>query len=160
MSTNPADADLRPLADPPSAAAAATTGPVPANPGSASAGGERDVDPPGRLAYPSLARWVGDYLAPTLRRERRQDQAWCPQWWRHAEAISRLEALWRAWESLRQDGTVGMSVWWRDHADYHLRLLLDGREGPFTRCRGEHGGENPPLAVEEPPEEWFGAARG
>ena len=47
-------------------------------------------------------------------------RTWCPEWWRHAEAPSRLEALWRAWEHLRLDPATGMSVWFRDHADHHM----------------------------------------
>lgn len=145
MSTDPADAELAALADP-------------APPASADrqvvTAADRPVNEP---MYPSLPRWVADWLAPTLRRPDRQEQAWCPQWWRHAEAICRLEALWRSWERLRLDGTVGMSVWWRDHADYHLRQLCDGREGPFAKCRGAHKGESPPLPVEEPPPGWFGS---
>ncbi len=25
---------------------------------------------------------------------------WCPQWWRPPKAVSRVESLWRAWETL------------------------------------------------------------
>ncbi|MGV0111135.1 DUF4913 domain-containing protein [Arthrobacter sp. CP30] len=32
-------------------------------------------------------------------------------------AVSRLNALWRAWETLRLDPGTGMSDWWRIHAD-------------------------------------------
>lgn len=105
--------------------------------------------------FPTLARWVADWLAPMIRRPDRQDQAWCPEWWRHPEAIARLEALWRAWEALRLDDVTGMSVWWRDHADHHLPHLFDNH-GPFSKCRGQHKRENPPLVVKEPPSGWFG----
>ena len=63
------------------------------------------------------------------------DRVWCPQWWRHAEAVARLEALWRAWEHLRQDAATGLSVWFRDHADHHMTILLDA-DGPFKGCDG------------------------
>lgn len=56
---------------------------------------------------------------------------WAADWWKYPEAISRLDALWRAWEALRLDGQFGMSVWWRDHADHHMRYLLDA-DGPFA----------------------------
>ena len=55
---------------------------------------------------------------------------WCPERWRHAEAIARLEAPWRAWEHLRLDPALGMSVWLRDHADHHMAVLL-GADGPL-----------------------------
>jgi hypothetical protein len=65
-------------------------------------------------------------------------RTWCPEWWRHAEAISRLEALWRVCEHLRLDPATGMSVWFRDHADHHMAVLLDS-EGPFKRCSVDKG---------------------
>ncbi|MGE3194624.1 MAG: DUF4913 domain-containing protein [Microbacteriaceae bacterium] len=59
---------------------------------------------------------------------------WAADWWRYPEAISRLDSLWRAWEALRLDGTFGMSVWWRDHADHHMRMLM-APDGPFATSR-------------------------
>ncbi len=51
-----------------------------------------------------------------------------------AEGIARLEALWRAWEFLRLDPHTGMSVWFRDHADHHMSVLLNA-DGPFKGCK-------------------------
>jgi hypothetical protein len=63
------------------------------------------------------------------------------EWWKHADAIARLEALWRAWEHLRQDPHAGMSVWFRDHADHHMEADAVARgPGPSAcerRCRLE-----------------------
>jgi hypothetical protein len=53
------------------------------------------------------------------------DRTWCAEWWRHTEAESRLEALWRSWEYLRVDPNLGISVWMRDHLDHHMAILLD-----------------------------------
>lgn len=77
---------------------------------------------------------------------------WCPQWWKHAEAISRLEALWRAWEFLRLDGTTGMGVWWRDNTDHHMSVLLS-TDGPFKGCTPDdgHRPKLAPLPCEQPP---------
>lgn len=33
--------------------------------------------------------------------------------------------------ALRQDPTTGISVWFRDHADHHMAVLLDPDSGPF-----------------------------
>lgn len=52
-------------------------------------------------------------------------------WWNYPEAVSWLDALWRAWEHLRLDRVTGAFVWWRDHADHHMRMLLDP-QGPFS----------------------------
>ena len=78
---------------------------------------------------------------------------WAAEWWKYPEAISRLDALWRAWEALRLEPTFGMSVWWRDHADHHMAVLLSP-EGPFAdaRDRSEPG---EPLPYKTPPDGMF-----
>ena len=58
---------------------------------------------------------------------------------------------------LRQDAATGMSVWWRDHADHHMAVLMDP-DGPFaTATEGEENkskrGE--PLPYVAPPEGMF-----
>jgi len=61
---------------------------------------------------------------------------WCPQWWAHAEALSRLEALWRTWEAARLDPLQGIAVWYRDFCDPQL-LVLFSPAGPFAQCTAE-----------------------
>ncbi len=103
------------------------------------------------LFYPHVAAFVEDRLVYLYARRLGQQFVWCPEWYRHAEALSRLDSLWRAWEHLRLDPALGMSVWWRDHADPNMRALLDP-DGPFAACRGQHSEYPiPPLPVEEPP---------
>jgi len=121
---------------------------------------EPEPEPP-QLVYGSVAQFVREKIAPTYRREVTEGYSrhWCPEWWRHGEAISRLEALWRAWEHLRLDPSTGMSVWWRDHADHHMEKLFDP-EGPFKACSvrdGHHRSDNgvPPLPCAEPPRPMF-----
>lgn len=112
-------------------------------------------DPPG-LYYLTLAEWVDEWLFPVYRRSvLGHDRVWCPQWWRHAEAVARLESLWRAWEHLRQDAATGLSVWFRDHADHHMTILLDA-DGPFKGC-DDHHSDRPldPLPHDPPPEGMF-----
>ena len=105
--------------------------PATPQPTRARAAGEAAVSEP---CYATLEDFVRELLAPMYRRTLDgTDRSWCPEWWRHAEAISRLDALWRAWEHLRLDPYTGMSVWFRDHADHHMAVLLDS-EGPFKRC--------------------------
>lgn len=86
--------------------------------------------------FSSVYQFVEEHLA--LIYARKWDHAgstrlWCPRWFEHAEAVSRLEAIWRAYESLRLDPTLGMSVWWRDHVDPHMNQLINP-EGPFEGC--------------------------
>lgn len=85
--------------------------------------------------YENADDWFRGWLLPTWRR--RGDLHWCAKWWLHAEAVSRIEAIWRAWEVLRLEA-LGPSVWWRDHADYHLAVLTSPG-GPFAGCNAEKG---------------------
>jgi uncharacterized protein DUF4913 len=114
---------------------------------------DEDGAPP-ELFYGTVEEFVREQLAPMYRRALdATHRTWCPQWWRHAEAISRLEALWRAWEHLRLDPATGMSIWFRDHADHHMAALLDS-DGPFKRCSPTKGhSERPlePLPLLDPP---------
>src|SRR5688500_12003035 len=97
------------------------------------------AEPPAELYYPPLDRFVTAQLAPMYRRQvDGRNRTWCPDWWRHAEAIARREAVWRAWEHLRLDPTTGISVWFRDHADHHMNVLLDP-DGPLKGCTPDKG---------------------
>lgn len=78
---------------------------------------------------------------------------WCAQWWEHVEAVSRLEALWQAFEILRLEPGVGPATWWRDYCDPTMAQLTDP-SGPFSQCKA---GDAPrhqlpnPLPVEAAP---------
>jgi Domain of unknown function (DUF4913) len=113
------------------------------------------AEPPG---YERLLDFVRDELAPLYQRSfEGRTRVWCPQWWRHPEAVARLAAVWQAWEHLRRDPTVGLSVWLRDHADYHVGVLLDP-DGPFKGCSPDRGHQDrlASLATDEPPSEATG----
>ncbi len=111
------------------------------------------------LYYPDVVAFVTEQLVPMYRRPLGgQGVTWCPEWWRHAEAIARLEALWRAWEHLRLDPATGMSVWFRDHADHHMAVLLSA-DGPFKGCKPKdgHGDRLDPFPLKPPPSGLFDA---
>jgi hypothetical protein len=76
---------------------------------------------------------VATVFCPTFVRRSTPTFRWCSQWWRHSEAISRLEALWRTWEALRLDPLFGMATWYRDHLDHQLATLT-AAAGPFADC--------------------------
>jgi hypothetical protein len=106
------------------------------------------------LVYPSVDLFVAHLIAPTwCRPVDGRHLTWCPSWWKHPEAIMRLEALWRSWEHLRMDPATGLSVWMLDHADRHMRILMDPDLGPFKGCHPErgHGDRLSPLPLSEPP---------
>lgn len=117
------------------------------------AAGEDEEKPP-ELVYGSVDEFVREYLRHVYRRQTSDHRVWAARWWEYDEAVIRLEALWRAWEHLRLDPSTGMSVWWRDHADHHMAVLMDP-EGPFAAAgRYQHeneGGKGAPLPYEAPP---------
>ncbi len=100
------------------------------------------------LAYPNCAVWLVEYLLPNYVRKA-GSHVWCSSWFEHPEAITRVEGLWRSWETMRWDGGTGMSVWWRDYADVHMQILLSP-DGPFFNCRIDHDLPEP-FALNAPP---------
>ncbi|GAA2502506.1 DUF4913 domain-containing protein [Terrabacter carboxydivorans] len=88
--------------------------------------------------YANVDEFVCGYLLPNWRLPCGSGGiTWCARWWEHAEAITRLEALWESWERSRIVEGVGMAVWWRDYADPHMAILTDAQSGPFTKCRAD-----------------------
>ncbi|MEV7562287.1 DUF4913 domain-containing protein [Streptomyces sp. NPDC089795] len=119
-----------------------------------SASGTPTPETKGELAefyFADVFIFVTDYLAAMIRRPLDGTSAtWCPSWWEHPEAGARLSALWLAWEHLRHDAALGMTTWWIQHADPHLKVLMDPRQGPFAACSPEGHAREPlgPLPVE------------
>lgn len=114
-------------------------------------------DPAPSLRYTTLDHFVRDFLVEALWVDvASSSRIWCPQWWRHAGAIIRLEALHRSFEELRKDPGVGMSSWLRDHADYHLAILMEPN-GPFKGCsiKGHDSERERFMPAEAPPPGFF-----
>lgn len=111
------------------------------------------ADPEAELYYGSVDEFVRLFICPVFRRnvgeEGRADFRWSARWWESAEAIVRLEALWRSWEHLRLDPATGISVWMRDHADHHLGVLMSPT-GPWALSR-DTSAPDQPLPYEPPP---------
>lgn len=108
-----------------------------------------------RLYYGSTAEFVREYLRHVYKRKIDGNRTfWSLRWWASDEAIARLEAMWLAWEHLRLDPATGPSVWWRDHADPHMAVLLSS-VGPFGKESQVRSGLDQPLPHEEPPDGLF-----
>jgi hypothetical protein len=107
-----------------------------------------------KSAFPDSATWVAQWLCPNLEREIKRTFEWCPSWWDHPEAVQRIEALWRAWETLRVEGGKAMNTWWVDHADPQLAQLCNPDTGPFGHCHTTHGRDIAPLVATDPPDDW------
>jgi len=94
-----------------------------------------DVPPP---AFGTVEDWVHTYFVPMFRRRLGGQYRWCARWWEHAEAVSRLRALWRTWEAMRLEPATGIADWYGSHLDHHLPVLL-GPDGPFCQCDSKTG---------------------
>ena len=109
------------------------------------------------LIFPDLPAFVSEYLVhhyarPVQAGAYDKEFTWCSSWWAHTEASSRLNALWRAWEALRLDETMGLADWWNNYADPTMRVLF-APKGPFQGCTAEsHKPANPSLPVVAAPE--------
>jgi len=111
--------------------------------------------PPPTLHYRSVDEFVRGLVVPVFRRNvgPRAEARWSARWWESAEAIMRLEAMWRSWEALRHDPATGISDWLKDHADHHLAVLMSPA-GPFARSQDEAKATDP-LPYEPPPDGLF-----
>lgn len=120
--------------------------------------GEGEQAPPKPL-FDDLEPWVTEYFAPIITRRLTKQLTWCPEWWKHAEVIARLRALWETWESARLAGGAEMSAWWYVHVDAHLAVIMDGETGPLSQCSpdGGHAGPPPTLPVIPAPADWWAA---
>jgi hypothetical protein len=91
-------------------------------------------------ALSQLAVWVGHFLLPVYGREVTSQAPWCPEWWRHKDAVALLYALWMAWFELSQPsaGLTGPAIWHRDHLAHTMAQLRDP-SGTFAGCKpGNH----------------------
>ena len=113
--------------------------------------------PPPQPVYDSVEDWVTSHFLPMFRRPLGGEFRWCAQWWRHAEAITRLTALWHSWEAMRLQPGTGIATWLRDHLDHQLPVLL-GRAGPFSQCSEDEHIEPRQAAAQPPPPGWWDPA--
>jgi hypothetical protein len=122
----------------------------PSRPSSPHGDGEEPAEP----YFTSLLQFVTEGFAPVYCRAISPTVRWCPRWWDHAEAIYRLEALWRTWELYRLEPRLGIASWLRDYLDPQLSALTSPA-GPFAQCTDERHSPIKPLRTDYPPEGYF-----
>lgn len=107
--------------------------------------GEEKIQPEDiELYYPNVDAFLHDFLLPSWRHTY-SGTKWCRDWYKHSEAVSRLDALWRSYEAMRVGDPTGMAVWWRDFADPTMASLTRP-EGTFAGCNPETG-QHQPLKI-------------
>ncbi len=104
--------------------------------------------------YGSVQDWVDRHFLLMYRRPLGGEYRWCAQWWRHAEAITRLTALWQSWEAMRLQPGTGMISWLRDCLDHQIPVLL-GRGGPFAACSEDEHIDPRAAQADPPPSGWW-----
>jgi len=115
---------------------------------------EQGKEEPRQPVYPGVTEWVTYQFLPMFRRPLGGEFRWCARWWEHAEAITRLTALWHSWEKLRLEPATGMATWLRDHLDHQLPILL-GRTGPFAQCTEDEHLPPRQATAEDAPRGWW-----
>ncbi len=116
-----------------------------------------DLTLPGTEAEPtvpffgSLLEFVVEHFGPVYARNTSPTVRWCASWWDHAEALYRLEALWRTWEHYRLEPRLGIASWLRDYLDPQLRELTSPT-GPFASCTADRHSPVKALRTNQPPE--------
>jgi hypothetical protein len=122
------------------------------------AGPAGDADKPApKPVYPDLDSWVRQHLAQVYSRRFGGALTWCAQWYRHPEAVSRLNAMWSEWEKAVAESTL--SSWWLYHADPHMNVLMSRDSGPFVACKPEKHVEMEKLPVgDSDPNLWHAEA--
>ncbi|WP_084562745.1 DUF4913 domain-containing protein [Corynebacterium aquilae] len=85
--------------------------------------------------YPSMFDFVMCELVSTYGQSLGRVPNWSAIWYRHPEAVRRLDALWRKFEKLRVDDPFSFrETFYHRHADYHMDRLMKP-EGVFSDCK-------------------------
>ena len=138
----------------PTVAAPEGATPADGNPGAVSLAPDSTHAEPPQPVYTVVEDWVNGYFLPMFRRTLGGEYRWCAQWWQHGEAISRITSLWHSWEVLRLQPGTGIGVWYRDHLDHQLPILM-GARGPFYQCSETTHREPHEAAAAEAPGDWW-----
>ena len=120
----------------------------------APAGGGATEQEPIVPFFGSLLEFVVEHFGPVYARNTSPTVRWCASWWDHAEAIYRLEALWRTWELYRLEPRLGIASWLRDYLDPQLRELTSPT-GPFASCTEDRHSPVKALRTNQPPEAYL-----
>jgi len=117
----------------------------------ATAGGGAAEEEPIVPFFGSLLEFVVEHFGPVYARNTSPTVRWCASWWDHAEALYRLEALWRTWELYRLEPRLGIASWLRDYLDPQLRELTSPT-GPFASCTADRHSPVKALRTNQLPE--------
>lgn len=96
---------------------------------------EKEATDDFQLVYQNSIDWFEQYWCYVYRRETStRAPLWCEAWWKHPEALTRIELMWRSWEAARQsDPMTGVAAWMVNIADPMMAQLFSP-DGTFKGC--------------------------
>jgi len=107
---------------------------------------QHNTGPDTKKVYDDVQSWVEGWFVHAYARSSAGWGHWCPEWWRHREAVSRLTALWQSWEAAQKNTATGMAHWYVMYAD-PIFGHLTASHGVFASCKDEHIRLLPSLAT-------------
>lgn len=114
-------------------------GPVGPAAGADTGGGGDQAAAPPELGLRELVAWAAENVLAVVDRPNPMGKApyWCPLWWRHPEAVSRLVAAHSSWAEAAASPVGNARVVYWEHLDHQLGVLMS-EHGPFRRCGEDH----------------------
>ncbi|MDR0488801.1 MAG: DUF4913 domain-containing protein [Propionibacteriaceae bacterium] len=106
--------------------------------------------PPMHETLNQFVEWLASWY---VRKVDGRNSMWTSRWFDSAEVVIRMEAMWRAFESARLESGPAMSIWLKEHVDYHMTLIL-APEGPLYAYGYNYSDQvtqGEPLPVIAPP---------
>lgn len=97
------------------------------------------------LQFPTLEAFVEEFVAVVFDRTISPTQTcWCPQWWKHAEAVFDLIALWQSFEHMHVNDGPTWSARWLTLFAYPIMDRLTSPAGTFRACSPAKGHNTQP----------------
>jgi len=94
--------------------------------------------------HQTVDAWVEGWFVEAYVRSPVVGMRWCAQWREHSEAVIRLTAMWRSWESCQRDVDRGLSTWFASYGDPQF-YELTSPSGTFRSCGVDSHRVLPPL---------------
>ncbi len=121
---------------------------------------EAEEPPAKKPQFANVFEWFDGFFRPVIRRkigDSDSSLSWDARWWAYPEVVARLTALHYSWEEARaSDSMSAMSLWWIQHLEPHLRVILDGDTGPMANAKESRDWMGwPVLPVDDVPADVF-----
>jgi hypothetical protein len=93
----------------------------------------------------TFEEWIFATLQMCERPATERESSFCPEWWKHPEAVARFKSLYI--EYVKACSSNELSSWWIHHWDAHARTLFDPTTGVFRNCAYGHSPQEGTVAT-------------